>query len=108
MRSVLVSVKYRYCWVDRGRELDNGFVSEWLDVGEVSVISETALAGLFLEVIVRHMPGLVGSRRGVSEPSRNGTSPLRGARILPKASGFFLSDARGNPFLNHDESASIR
>nr|BFD40088.1 hypothetical protein FFPRI1PSEUD_15870 [Pseudomonas sp. FFPRI_1] len=59
---MLVSVKYRYCWVDRGRELDNGFVSEGLGIGEVSVISETALAGLFLEVIVRHMPGQVGSR----------------------------------------------
>ena len=40
-------------------------------MGEVSVISETALAGLFLEVIVRHMPGQVGSwtrcRRTITE-----------------------------------------
>lgn len=61
MRSVLVSVKYRYCWVASGRELVNGFGTEGLSVAAVSVSSDTAGAGLFLEVIVRHVPGLVGS-----------------------------------------------
>lgn len=60
MRSVLVSVKYRYCWLASGGELVNGFEPEGLS-GEVSVSSDIALAGIFLEVIVRHVLGLVGS-----------------------------------------------
>ncbi len=60
MRSVLVSVKYRYCWVARGRDRVNGFDGAGLFAAGLNVRSESAGAGLFLEVIVRHVPGLVG------------------------------------------------
>jgi hypothetical protein len=52
-------VKYRYCWLASGRGLVNGFDPEGLS-GDVSVSSDIALAGLFLEVIERHVLGLVG------------------------------------------------
>lgn len=58
MRSVLVSVKYRYCWVDSGREGTNGLDDDGLLAAGLKVRSDTAVAGLFLEVIVRHVPGL--------------------------------------------------
>jgi hypothetical protein len=57
MRSVLVSVKYRYCWVAAGRGLLNDFEAEGFSAGAVGNTSETTVAGLFLEVIVRHVPG---------------------------------------------------
>ncbi|MNG12313.1 hypothetical protein D3C84_959190 [compost metagenome] len=60
MRSVLVSVKYRYCWVDNGRAGINGFGDDGLLAAGLKVRSDSAVAGLFLEVIVRHLPGLVG------------------------------------------------
>ena len=68
MRSVLVSVKYRYCWVDSGRDGTNGFDDDGLLAAGLKVRSATAVAGLFLEVIVRHIPGLVGSLAFACKP----------------------------------------
>src|SRR5471032_493137 len=107
MRSVLVSVKYRYCWVASGRDAINGFDGAGLLAAGLRVRSDTAVAGLFLEVIVRHIPGLVGSPTWCDEPSRNGFSRLV-ARYLPRRQGLGLNVTWGNPFLNHDESANIR
>ncbi|MNQ62044.1 hypothetical protein D3C85_763740 [compost metagenome] len=74
MRSVLVSVKYRYCWVANGRDWINGFGDDGLLAAGLNVRSVTAVAGLFLEVIVRHLPGLIGwpthCRRTVTEYNR--------------------------------------
>jgi hypothetical protein len=64
-------VKYKYCWVASGRDGVNGFDGAGLFAAGLSVRSEIAVAGLFLEVIVRHVPGLVGrttrGRRTVTE-----------------------------------------
>ena len=54
---MLVSVKYRYCWVASGRAVLNDFEPEGFSAGAVSNTSDTAVAELFLEVIVRHVPG---------------------------------------------------
>ncbi|CAI8994015.1 hypothetical protein EMIT0194P_70211 [Pseudomonas serbica] len=81
MRSVLVSVKYRYCWVASGREGVNGFDGAGLFAAGFSVGSQSAGAVLFLEVIVRHLPGLVGRATYCRRPSRNEISRLLSARI---------------------------
>jgi len=65
-------VKYRYCWVASGRDGVNGFDGAGLFAAGLSVRSEIAGAGLFLEVIVRHVPGLVGTA-GCAGPSRLGS-----------------------------------
>ncbi|CAI8853969.1 hypothetical protein EMIT0P12_21154 [Pseudomonas sp. IT-P12] len=73
MRSVLVSVKYRYCWLASGRDGVNGFDGAGLFAAGLGVRSDMAGAGLFLEVIVRHVPGLVGWAAGCAGPSRLGS-----------------------------------
>src|SRR5471030_3539467 len=97
MRSVLVSVKYRYCWVASGRDAINGFDGAGLLAAGLRVRSDTAVAGLFLEVIVRHIPGLVGSTTRCHRTSRNGISRLV-ARVLPRRQGQSLRIARGESF----------
>src|SRR5471030_3328197 len=99
MRSVLVSVKYRYCWVANGRDGINGFDGDGdgLFAAGLRVRSDTAVAGLFLEVIVRHVPGLVDSTTRCHRTSRNGISRLV-ARVLPRRQGQSLRIARGESF----------
>jgi hypothetical protein len=65
------------------------------------------VAGLFLEVIVRHVPGLVGWTTTCRQTITDGFSRLFSARIGPKRQGLGLNITRGNPFLSHDESANI-
>src|SRR5471032_984721 len=62
MRSVLVSVKYRYCWVASGRALLNDLEPEGFCVGTVGNTSDTTVAELFLEVIGRHVPGRMAKK----------------------------------------------
>jgi hypothetical protein len=61
----------------------------------LKVRSDTAVAGLFLEVIVRHIPGLVGSLASCLRTSRNKISRLLIARIEPERQGFGLTVAGG-------------
>lgn len=53
----MVSVKYRYCWVADGRVVLNDVEPEGLSAGAGGNTSDTRVAELFLEVIVRHVPG---------------------------------------------------
>ena len=62
MRSVLVSVKYKYCWVASGRALLNDFELGGFSAGAVGNTSGTTVAELFLEVIGRHVLGRMAGR----------------------------------------------
>ena len=66
MRSVLVSVKYRYCWVASGRAVLNDFEPEGFSAGAGSNTSDTTVPELFLEVIVRHVPGRMAKKYQVA------------------------------------------
>ena len=59
---MLVSVKYRYCWVASGRVVLNDFEPEGFSAGAGGNASGTTGAELFLGVIVRPVPEWMAER----------------------------------------------
>jgi hypothetical protein len=66
------------------------------------------VAGLFLEVIVRHIPGQGWLGDRCHRASRKEDLASLTARIWPGRQGLGLIVARGNPFLIVHESAIIQ
>ncbi|MNW12108.1 hypothetical protein D3C71_2097120 [compost metagenome] len=60
---------------------------EGLSMAAVSVSSDTAGAGLFLEVIVRHVPGLMGSEVRCHLAIAQRRSRRYGAAVSPAIGG---------------------
>jgi hypothetical protein len=90
--------------VDNGRALLDDFEPEGFSAGAVGNTSDTTVAELFLEVMVRHVPGRMAER--IKRPSRSGSSRLCSASL----SGMIGFDPvfSGQTWPDSDESAVCR